>query len=151
MLPPAMTGEKAERFVVLNLRLMALGFAITGFFFIAWPDGTLARLTEFGDNFGDFTAAPKTDERLWLSLGFAYMVVITALVLVAQADVVRYRPMLLALAAGKAASSITSFVFFIQDDVFAYLLNGIVDGFLVLASLLLWSLAGRVGSPAAPP
>jgi hypothetical protein len=151
MLPPAMTGEKAERFVVFNLRLMALGFAITGFFFIAWPDGTLARLTEFGDNFGDFTAAPKTDERLWLSLGFAYMVVITALVLVAQADVVRYRPMLLALAAGKAASSITSFVFFIQDDVFAYLLNGIVDGFLVFASLLLWSLAGRVGSPAAPP
>jgi hypothetical protein len=151
MLPPAMTGEKAERFVVFNLRLMAFGFAITGLFFIAWPDGTLARLTEFGDNFGDFTAAPKTDERLWLSLGFAYMVVIAALVLVAQADVVRYRPMLLALAAGKAASSITSFVFFIQDDVFAYLLNGIVDGFLVFASLLLWSLAGRVGSPAAPP
>jgi hypothetical protein len=146
-----MTGEKAERFVVFNLRLMAIGFAITGFFFIAWPDGTLARLTEFGDHFGDFTAAPKTDERLWLSLGFAYMVVITALALVAQADVVRYRPILLALAAGKAASSITSLVFFIEDDVFAYLLNGIVDGLLVFASLLLWSLAGRVGSPAAPP
>jgi hypothetical protein len=146
-----MTGEKAERFVVFNLRLMAIGFAITGFFFIAWPDGTLARLTEFGDHLGDFTVAPKTDERLWLSLGFAYMVVITALALVAQADVVRYRPILLALAAGKAASSITSLVFFIEDDVFAYLLNGIVDGLLVFASLLLWSLAGRVGSPAAPP
>jgi hypothetical protein len=146
-----MTGEKAERFVVFNLRLMAIGFAITGFFFIAWPDGTLARLTEFGDHFGDFTAAPKTDERLWLSLGFAYMVVITALALVAQADVVRYRPILLALAAGKAASSITSLVFFIEDDVFAYLLNGIVDGLLVFASLLLWSLAGRVGSATAPP
>jgi hypothetical protein len=26
-----------------------------------------------------------------------------------------------------------------------------VDGSLVFASLLLWSLAGRVGSPAAPP
>jgi len=145
-----MTGEKAERFVVLNLRLMAIGFAITGFFFIAWPDGTLARLTEFGDNFGDFAAAPETDERLWLSLGFAYMVVITGLALIAQADVVRYRPMLLALAAGKAASSITSFVFFSQDDVFAYLLNGIVDGSLVGASLLLFALAGRVAAPAAP-
>src|SRR5918996_5214072 len=100
-----MTGEKAERFVVLNLRLMALGFAVTGFFFIAWPDGTLARLTEFGDNFGDFTPAPETDERLWLSLGFAYMVVITALTLIAQADVVRHRPMLLALAAGQAGAS----------------------------------------------
>jgi hypothetical protein len=144
------TGEKAERFVVLNLRLMAAGFALVGFFFIAWPDGTLARLTEFGDNLGDFAAAPETDERLWLSLGFAYMVVITGLVLIAQTDVVRYRPMLLALAAGKAASSITSLVFFAQDDVFAYLLNGIVDGSLVGASLLLWSLAGRVGPPAAP-
>ena len=145
-----MTGEKAERFVVLNLRLMAVGFAITGFFFIAWPDGTLARLTEFGENFGDFAAAPETDERLWLSLGFAYMVVITALALIAQSDVVRHRPMLLALAAGKAASSVTSFVFFFEDDVFAYLLNGIVDGSLVGASLLLYVLAGRVGAPAAP-
>src|SRR4029453_9186775 len=113
-----MTGEKAERFVVFNLRLMAIGFAITGFFFIAWADGTLARLTEFGDHFGDFPAAPKTDERLWLSLGFAYMVVITALVLVAQADVVRYRPILLALAAGKRASSIPSLFFFIGNGVF---------------------------------
>ena len=146
-----MTGERAERFVVLNLRLMAIGFAITGFFFIAWPDGTLARLNELGGHFGFDTDAPKTDERLWLSLGFAYMVVITAIALIVQTDVVRYRPLLLALAAGKAASSITSLIFFIQDDVFVYLLNGIVDGSLVFASLLLWSLAGRVGSPAAPP
>jgi hypothetical protein len=145
-----LVGERAERFVVLNLRLMAVGFAITGFFFIAWPDGTLARLTEFGDNFGDFTPAPDTDERLWLSLGFAYMVVITALAWIASTDPVRHRPMLLALAAGKAASSATSLVFFSQDDVFVYLLNGIVDGFLVGASLLLFALAGRIGSPAAP-
>jgi len=145
-----MTGERAERFVVFNLRVLAASFAVVGFFFIAWPDGTLERLTEFGDHFGDFTAAPETDERLWLSLGFAYMAVITGLCLVAQADPVRYRPMLLVLAAGKAASSITSLVFFFQDDVFAYLLNGIVDGSLVGASLLLYSIAGRIGPPAAP-
>jgi hypothetical protein len=146
-----MTGERAERFVVLSLRLMAIGFAVTGFFFVAWPDGTLERLTELGGHLGFDTPAPETDERLWLSLGFAYMVVITALALIAQADVVRYRPLLLALAAGKVASSITSLVFFIQDDVFVYLLNGVVDASLVGASLLLWSLSGRIGSPAAPP
>lgn len=145
-----MSGERAERFVVFNLRLLAASFAVVGFLFIAWPDGTLARLTEFGDQFGDFADPPKTDQRLWLSLGFAYMVVITGLCLVAQADPVRYRTMLLALAAGKAASSITSLVFFAQDDVFAYLLNGIVDGSLVFAALLLWSLAGRIGPSAAP-
>lgn len=145
-----MTGERAARFVRLNLLLMAGGFAVVGFLFIAWPDGTLARLTELGDSLGDFTAAPETDQRLWLSLGFAYMVVITFLALIAASDVVRYRPMILALAAGKAASSVTSLVFFVQDDVFAYLLNGIVDGALAFASLLLWALAGRVGSPAAP-
>ena len=61
-----MTGERAERFVVLNLRLMAIGFAITGFFFIAWPDGTLARITELGHHFGFHTPAPKTEERLEL-------------------------------------------------------------------------------------
>ena len=94
--------------------------------------------------------APETDERLWLSLGFAYMVVITALAWIASTDPVRHRPMLLALAAGKAASSATSLIFFIEDDVFVYLLNGIVDGFLVGASLLLYALAGRIGAPAAP-
>ena len=78
------------------------------------------------------------------------MVVITFLALIAASDVVRYRPMLLALAAGKAASLDHLAVFFAQDDVFAYLLNGIVDGSLVGASLLLWSLAGQVGAPAAP-
>jgi hypothetical protein len=145
-----MSGERAERFVVANLRLLAVSFAVVGFFFIAWPDGTVARLTEFGDNFGDFATAPETDERLWLSLGFAYMAVITAICLIAQSDVVRHRPMLLALAAGKAASSATSLIFFFEDDVFAYLLNGIVDGSLVGASLLLWGLAGRVSRPAAP-
>ena len=79
------------------------------------------------------------------------MVVITALAWIASTDVVRHRPMLLALAAGKAASSITSFVFFFQDDVFAYLLNGIVDGSLVGATLLLWSLAGRSGGARGAP
>jgi len=143
-----MSAEKAERFVALNLRLMAVGFAITGFFFIAWPDGTLARLTELGHRFGFHTAAPPTDERLWLSLGFAYMVVITALALIAAGNVARHRPMLLALAAGKAASSITSLIFFAEDDVFVYLLNGIVDGSLVFATLFLWSLAGRVEAAA---
>ena len=146
-----MTGERAERFVVLNLRLMAVGFAITGFFFIAWPDGTLAASPSSATTSASTRPAPKTEERLWLSLGFAYMVVITSIAWIASTDVVRYRPMILALAAGKAASSITSLIFFIEDDVFVYLLNGIVDGSLVFASLLLWSLAGRVGSPAAPP
>ena len=80
------------------------------------------------------------------------MVVITAICVIAQADVVRYRPLLLALAAGKAASSLTALIFYLfDDDVFIYLLNFIVDGSLVCVSLLLWSLAGRVGRPRHPP
>ena len=148
-----MTGARAERFVVLNLRLLAASFAIVGILFIATPDGVLDVVSDFGNwlPLGRFTRAPETAEQFWLALGFAYMVVITAIALIAQADLVRYRPLMLALAAGKAASSITSLIFFAEDDVFAYLLNGIVDGSLVFASLLLWSLAGRVGSTAAPP
>src|SRR3954453_7696377 len=107
---------------------MAVGFAITGFFFIAWPDGTLDRITELGHHFGFDTPAPKTDERLWLSLGFAYMVVITFLARIARTGRVRHRPVILAVAAGKAASSITSLIFLAEDDVLACRLNGIVDG-----------------------
>jgi hypothetical protein len=55
------------------------------------------------------------------------------------------------LAAGKAASSLAALGFYLFDtNVFAYLLNFLVDGFLVGVALWLWSLAGRIGEPAAP-
>ena len=146
-----MTGEAAERFVVWNLRLLAASFALVGLLFIVTPDGVLETLDDLGDAFGDFSPAPATAEQLWLALGFAYMTVITGICLVVQADVVRYRPLLLVLAAGKAASSLAALGFFLfDDDVFAYLINFLVDGFLVGVALLLWSLAGRVQGPAAP-
>lgn len=146
-----MTGAQAERFVVWSLRLLAASFAVVGLLFIATPDGVLGTLDDVGGWFGDFAPAPETAEQLWLALGFAYMTVITGICLLAQADVVRYRPLLLVLAVGKAARSLAALGFFVFDqDVFAYLLNFLVDGALVVATLFLWSVAGRVGAPAAP-
>jgi hypothetical protein len=145
-------GERAERFVVLNLRLLALAFAIVGVLFVAAPDGVLDVISDLGDEIGDFARAPDTVEKFWLALGFAYMVVIAGICATVQLDVVRYRPLLLVLAAGKAASSLGALAFFVFDqDVFIYLLNFLVDGFLVGVALLLWSVAGRVTQPAAPP
>jgi hypothetical protein len=146
-----MRGAKAEAFVVLSLRLMAVSFAVVGILFIAVPDGVLNTITDLGDSLGDFTAAPETTEQLWLALAFAYMVVITGICLVVQADIVRYRPLLLVLAAGKTASSLGSLGFYLFDqDVFIYLLNFLVDGFLALAALWLWSLTGRVDRHPSP-
>jgi nitric oxide reductase large subunit len=146
-----MQGPRAERFVVLNLRLLAVTFAVVGILFIAVPSGVLNVISDVGEWLGNDNRAPHTHEDLWLALAFAYMVVITGICLVAQADVVRYRPLLLVLAAGKTASSLGSLGFFLVDEhVFIYLLNFLVDGFLALLSLWLWSLAGRVGRPAAP-
>jgi len=146
-----MQGPAAERFVVLSLRLLAITFAVVGILFIAVPNGTLDVLSDVGEWFGNETRAPHGDAQLWLALAFSYMVVITAICLVAQADVVRYRPLLLVLAVGKAASSLASLGFFVFDEqVFAYLLNFLVDGSLVLISLRLWALAGRIGRPVDP-
>ena len=146
-----MTGERAERFVVLNCRLLAATFFVVGVLFIAAPDGVLSVLDDVGDWFGDFAPAPETTQQLWLGLGFAYMMVITGICILVASDLVRYRPLLLVLAAGKAASSLSTLGFYLfDDDVFAYLLNFLVDGFLVGVALFLHSLAGRVGAPAAP-
>jgi hypothetical protein len=135
----------------MSLRLLALSFAAVGILFIAVPNGVLDTISDLGDSIGSFPRAPHGTEQLWLALGFAYMVVIAGICLVAQADVVRYRPFLLVLAAGKTASSLASLGFFVFDqDVFIYLLNFLVDGFLALAALWLWALAGRVARPAAP-
>lgn len=140
-----MTGERAERFVALNLRLLAIGFASTGLLFLIAPNGVLDVLDDVGDWLGSFTPAPETGAKLWLTLGFSYMVVIAALCAVAQADVVRYRALLLVLAAGKAASSLVALGFYVFDaEVFAYLLNFFLDGSLVGVALWLWALAGRV-------
>jgi hypothetical protein len=146
-----MTGIRAERFVVINLRLLAASFAIVGILFIAAPNGVLDVISDLGDEIGDFTRAPETIEKFWLALGFAYMVVIAGICAVVQADVVRYRPLLLVLAAGKTASSLAALGFYVFDsDVFIYLLNFIVDGLLAGVALLLWTVAGRIGEPAAP-
>jgi hypothetical protein len=146
-----MRGEKAERFVVLNLRLLALSFAVVGVLFIAVPSGVLDVISDLGDWIGSFPRAAHTEEKLWLALAFAYMVVITGISLLTQTDVVRYRALLLILATGKTASSLGSLAFFlIQEPVFIYLLNFLVDGFLALFSLWLWVLAGRIGRPVDP-
>lgn len=142
-----MKGLQAERAVVWTMRLLACAFAVTGILFIATPDGVLGALDDLGAELGDFTPAPESDQRLWLGLGFAYMVVITGLALIVQSDVARFRPLLLLLAAGKAASSVTAGAFFFLDaDVFPYLLNLLVDGGLVIVALGCWVLAGRVGA-----
>ncbi len=146
-----MQGPQAERFVVFSLRLLAASFAAVGLLFIAVPSGVLDTISDLGEWLGNDNRAPHTQEDLWLALAFAYMVVIAGICLLAQADVVRYRPLLLLLAAGKAVSSLASLAFFLVDEeVFAYLLNFLVDGSLALVSLWLWALAGRVGRPAAP-
>ncbi len=146
-----MSGEAAERFVVANLRLLAATFAVVGILFIAAPDGVLSVIDDVGDWFGGFSAAPDTVEKFWLALGFAYMVVIAGICVVVATDVVRYRPLLLVLAAGKAASSLGALAFFVFDrSVFIYLLNFLVDGSLLGVALRLHSISGRIGAPAAP-
>jgi nitric oxide reductase large subunit len=146
-----MQGPSAERFVVMNLRLLAVTFAVVGILFIAVPSGVLDVISDLGNWVGSFPRAPHTQEDLWLALAFAYMVVIAGICLVAQADVVRYRPLLLVLAAGKTASSLGSLAFYLIDEhVFIYLLNFLVDGFLAVLSVWLWVLAGRIGRPVDP-
>lgn len=146
-----MRGEKAERFVVANLRLLAVSFAVVGILFIAFPDGVLDVISDLGDDIGSFTRAPETTEKFWLGLAFGYMVVITGICVVAQADVVRYRPFIGVLAVGKAATSLATLGFYLFDsDVFIYLLNFLVDGYLAITAAWLWSLSGRIDRAAAP-
>ena len=53
-----MQGPAAERFVVLNLRLLALSFAVVGILFIAVPSGVLDVISDVGEWFGNDTRAP---------------------------------------------------------------------------------------------
>ncbi len=145
-----MRGPAAERIVVFTMRALAVSFAIVGILFIATPTSVVENMDKLGENFGTFADGPGTGVKLWLGLAFSYMVVITGLALTIQVDVVRFRPLLLILAAGKTASSLAAGAYFLwDDDVFIYLLNFLVDGSLIGIALWCWVLAGRVDDPAA--
>src|SRR5207237_7115595 len=140
----AMSPARAEALVKLTMRGLALSFAVVGILFIATADGVLHRIDQLGDALGSFSHAPRTEEKLWLALGFAYMTVITGLAFVVSLDPARYRPMLLVLAAGKAASSLAAGAFYLEHDLFIYLLNFLVDGGLVAVAFGCWALTGRI-------
>jgi hypothetical protein len=144
-----MSGARAERTAVFVLRQLALGFAVVGILFVVTPDGVIHTIDDLGDDLGSFAHGPATSEKLWLALAFAYMTVITGIAVVASLDVVRFRPFLLVLAAGKTASSLAAGAYFVWSrDVFIYLLNFIVDGLLVGVALWCWVLAGRAAARA---
>lgn len=143
-----MSGGQAERVVVTSMRLLAAAFAGVGILFVATPDGVVETIDDLGAELGDFAPGAGSEQKLWLGLAFAYMVVITGLALTVQSNVVRFRPLLLVLAAGKAASSLAAGAYFVFDqDVFVYLVNFVVDGSLVAVALGCWALAGRVDAP----
>jgi hypothetical protein len=144
-----MSPRKAERFVALTMWALVGSFVVVGLLFLITPDGVLHRLGQLGDQLGSFAPAPHSQEKLWLGLAVAYMTVIAGIALLVAGDVARYRPLLLVLAAGKAVSSLTCLVYFIDDNVFAYLANFVVDGLLAGVVVLCWALAARVR--AAPP
>jgi hypothetical protein len=144
-------AARAERLVVLTLRLLAVTFAVVGILFIVTPNGVLGRMDDVGNWIGSFSTAPQSDEKLWLGLAFAYMTVITGIAWLVSTDVGRYRPFLLVLAAGKAASSLAAGAFFVfGDDVFIYLLNFLVDGSLVLIVLGCWAISAPLERAVAP-
>jgi hypothetical protein len=126
---------KAERTVVLVMRALTLAFAVSGLVFLLAPATLIDALG----------GGPASDQKLWVALSFAYMVVITAIAAIVSTDPVRYRPLILVLIAGKLASSLPSLAFFVfHEDVFAYLVTFLVDGSLVVVSYACWVLAGRV-------
>jgi hypothetical protein len=140
-----------ESFQRLLLRVLAASFAGVGATFLLAPDATVRFMNAVGARLGDFTPAPASELRFWLSLGVAYMALVTALAALAQRDLQRYRPLLPLLALGKATSSLTCLAFYwLSTDAFLYLANFVVDGSIALATLWIWADVGlREASAAA--
>jgi hypothetical protein len=92
-----------------------------------------------GAALGDFTPAPPSALRFWLSLGTGYMVLVTALAWMAQRDLRRQRPLVALLALGKATSALTCLAFYVFSlDAFIYLANFLVDGTIAVTAMAIW-------------
>ena len=130
-----------EARLTLVYRGLILAFGSVGLAFFIFPDGTIDVMNQLGAQFG-LPEAPHLAHRFWLSLGSAYMAVVTTLAWLIATDPVGRRPMMIALGVGKAVSSLTCLLYFIQYDYyFIYLLNFLVDGSLVLLAALTYGVA----------
>ncbi|MFQ5665328.1 MAG: hypothetical protein ACE5I7_02735 [Candidatus Binatia bacterium] len=124
--------RSAGHTVALIHRLLAYTFAFVGLLFLLAPNGTVRTINAVGAVFRVFPPAAESDLRFWLSLGFAYMVLVTVLAWRIAADPYAHRTLMPILAAGKCASSVTSLIFFaVHQPAFLYLLNFLVDGSIV--------------------
>jgi hypothetical protein len=122
--------------VALIHRLLAWTFAVVGLTFLLAPNGTVRTINAVGGLFRIFPPAPQSDLRFWLSLGFAYMALVTILAWRIADDPRANRPLMPVLAAGKFASSFTCLLFFLfAEPTFLYLLNFLVDGSIVMIVL----------------
>lgn len=147
--------RNAYETVALVHRLLAWTFGVVGLTFLVAPNGTVRFINAAGGIFRIFPPAPESDLRFWLSLGFAYMVLVTVLAWRIAADPRGNRALMPVLAAGKFASSFTCLLFFLfAQPTFLYLLNFIVDGLIVLIVLgcYLWlAVVESAAEPAAQP
>jgi len=154
-LPSAAVQRNAYETVALVHRLLAWTFAVVGLTFLVAPNGTVRFINAAGGVLRIFPPAPQSDLRFWLSLGFAYMVLVTVLAWRIADDPRGNRGLMPVLAAGKFASSFTCLLFFLfTQPTFLYLLNFVVDGSIVLIVLAcyLWlAVVERAAQPAAQP
>jgi hypothetical protein len=108
--------------------------------FVLTPDELVRDLDAFGAVLGDFAPTPHSELRFWVSLAFAYMVLVTMLAWIAQRDLRRYRHLLPILAAGKAASSLSCLLYYgLSLAAFPYLANFLIDGSITLVVLWIWA------------
>ncbi len=133
---PQQGANVIEPLLVLVYRVLAWTFGIVGGLFFLFPDGTIDALNAVGRLLG-FAPAPHLAHRFWLSLGVAYMAVVTSLAALIARGPVAHRILMLPLAIGKATSSLTCLWFFLlYDRYFIYLANFLVDASL---ALLAWA------------
>ena len=124
-----------DRALRIFFAALAAAFAGTGLLFFFFPDGTIAALNAAGHPFG-FPPAPASALRFWLSLGLAYMVLVTLLAAEIARDPRGRAHLMPILAAGKATSSLTCLGYFVgTQPAFVYLTNALVDGSIAVAVL----------------
>jgi hypothetical protein len=130
--------DQIDRSLRLAFAALAVAFAATGLLFFLFPDATIRTLNAAGGPFG-FPPAPASALRFWLSLGVAYMVLVTLLAATIARDPRGRAHLMPILAAGKATSSLACLGYFVgSSPAFVYLLNAIVDGSLALFTLAAW-------------
>jgi len=132
---------KAERQLVILLRIWTISFIITAIYFLLFQNDLIKHLNYISTNMLklNLDPLPESTEKFWLALTLSMMATISALSYLAQKDIRKNIGYVIPLLLSKFVSTFFFVLFFfLHLKAFAYIVGALTDGSIFIITLVFY-------------